>query len=108
VDNALRFSPPDAPVRVTVSCTGSESSVSVSDSGPGVAEEDRDRIFERFSRGHEPAGDGGFGLGLAIGRELARLMDGDLRLGESTSGARFTLTLRGGPAVPDGAAEAEA
>jgi signal transduction histidine kinase len=108
VDNALRFSPQNTPVRVTVSNAGSAPAVSVADSGPGVAEEDRDRIFERFSRGHEPAGDGGFGLGLAIGRELARLMDGDLRLEQSSSGARFALTLPGGTAAPDGVPEAEA
>ena len=51
----------------------------VEDDGAGVAPEDRERIFERFARGSD-ATEGGFGLGLAIGRELARQMDGDLTL----------------------------
>ena len=74
--------------------------MSVADTGPGVAADDRDRVFDRFERGRETAGDSGFGLGLAIGRELARRMDGDLLLaGMATggAGARFVLTV---PAAP--------
>jgi signal transduction histidine kinase len=57
--------------------------------------EDRQRIFERFERGSAPSGEGGFGLGLAIGRELARRMGGELRLDEDAPGpgARFVLEL---------------
>jgi signal transduction histidine kinase len=57
--------------------------------------EDRQRIFERFERGSAPSGEGGFGLGLAIGRELARRMGGELRLDEDAPGpgARFLLEL---------------
>jgi signal transduction histidine kinase len=108
VDNALRFSPPDGPVRVVASCAGPAPTLTVADSGPGVTEENRELIFERFRRGDEPAGDGGFGLGLAIARELARRMDGDVRLEDQAAGegARFTLALPGAPAVADGEAEA--
>jgi signal transduction histidine kinase len=64
----------------------------VEDDGPGVPPEDRDRIFERFARGRQ-AQPGGFGLGLAIGRELARRMGGDLVLEDTAAGARFALWL---------------
>ena len=52
----------------------------VSDDGPGVPPGEEERIFERFRRGAEAGEDGGFGLGLAIGRELAEQMGGELRL----------------------------
>jgi signal transduction histidine kinase len=97
LDNALKFSPPGEDVEVTVEGATGEASVSVADSGPGVPPDEREAIFERFSRGSSAA-DGGFGLGLAIARELARQMDGDLRLDETAHGARFTVVLPGAPA----------
>jgi anaerobic selenocysteine-containing dehydrogenase len=98
LDNALRHSPRGAAVRVEVALHGGIPMVSVSDAGPGVAPDDRERIFKRFERGRETAGDSGFGLGLAIGRELARRMDGDLRLDATGTGARFVLVLVAAPA----------
>ena len=62
----------------------------VSDDGPGVPPGEEERIFERFRRGPEAGEDGGFGLGLAIGRELAEQMGGELRLvGNATFRATF-------------------
>ena len=58
-----------------------------------VPPEDHERIFVRFERGSAPSGESGFGLGLAIGRELARKMGGELRLADSTLGASFVLEL---------------
>jgi signal transduction histidine kinase len=95
VDNALRFSGDGGPVSVTVSSEGGRAAVVVEDHGPGVPAEDRELIFERFRRGSNPGADGGFGLGLAIGRELARRMGGDLVLdAQAVAGARFVLSLR--------------
>ena len=64
----------------------------VADSGPGVAPEDRERIFERFARGNDQGRTEGAGLGLAIVRSIARGHGGDVRLA-SGPGARFELTL---------------
>jgi signal transduction histidine kinase len=73
--------------------------VSVSDHGPGVAPEERELIFKRFHRGRETGGSAGFGLGLAIGRELAERMGGELVLEQSEGpGATFTLRLPAAPA----------
>jgi signal transduction histidine kinase len=59
-----------------------------------VLGEERETIFRRFHRGRDTAGQAGFGLGLAIGRELAERMGGELILDESAgSGATFTLML---------------
>jgi signal transduction histidine kinase len=98
LDNALRHSPRGADVLVEVALHDGIPAVSVSDAGPGLEPEDRERIFKRFERGRETAGDSGFGLGLAIGRELALRMDGDLRLDAADAGARFVLTLVAAPA----------
>ena len=64
--------------------------IEVSDEGPGVPPGEEERIFERFRRGPEAGEDGGFGLGLAIGRELAEQMGGELRfVGNATFRATF-------------------
>jgi signal transduction histidine kinase len=93
LDNALRHAPGSSTVRVLPAYHGDNATVAVDDDGPGVAPDDRERIFERFERGSAPSGESGFGLGLAIGRELARKMGGELRLAEAQSGARFVLEL---------------
>jgi signal transduction histidine kinase len=95
VDNAVRIAPPDSTVRVQVHGENGRVQLEVADSGPGVAEADRERIFERFQRGADGIDPGGFGLGLAIGRELAERMGGRLELADSRQGARFVLSLDG-------------
>ena len=93
VDNAVRFSPPGGEVSVELQ-NGRPASLSVCDQGPGVRPDERELIFERFMRGTGTAGPAGFGLGLAIGRELAERMGGALVLEEQDCpGARFTLRL---------------
>ena len=94
VDNALRHAPQHTPVVVRSEYHGDNAHITVSDHGPGVRGEDRQRIFERFERGSAPSGEGGFGLGLAIGRELAERMGGHLGLTEGDGpGATFVLSL---------------
>jgi len=93
LDNALRHSPDQGTVTVELR-DGTRASLSVTDSGPGVQPEERDLIFERFKRGRQTSGQAGFGLGLAIGRELATRMGGALVLEpDEGPGARFTLSL---------------
>ena len=93
LDNAVRMSPPGGQIRVQIH-NGARAVLSVLDQGPGVPEDERALIFERFQRGRNTAGSAGFGLGLAIGRELARRMGGELSLDEcGESGACFTLAL---------------
>jgi signal transduction histidine kinase len=93
LDNAVRATPQGG--EVTVELRGGENvSLTVHDEGPGVPPEERALIFERFQRGSSASGTAGFGLGLAIGRELAERMGGELAL-EHTDlpGATFTLRL---------------
>jgi signal transduction histidine kinase len=103
LDNALRYGPSGQAVRVLAGGDGQAASLTVADSGPGVPEQEREHIFERFHRGSGAGSEGGFGLGLAIGRELAMRMGGDVRLVDSDPpgpGARFVLVLR--PAASPG------
>ena len=105
LDNALRFTPPGGTITVEGRITDKHVEAAVTDTGPGIAPESLDRIFERFyradthsaARSRGPSG-GGTGLGLAIARDLARAQGGALSA-ENTQGggARFTLSLPSGP-----------
>jgi signal transduction histidine kinase len=94
VENALRYSPPGEPVRVTAELRDGRAIVAVQDTGAGIAADERELIFGPFQRGRGSQQDGGFGLGLAIGRELARGMHGELELDpDHAPGARFVLRM---------------
>jgi len=88
VENALKFTPPDTEVEIEVDRSGS---VSVSDRGPGVPEEQRALLFRRFWRADRRQS-GGAGLGLAIAFRIAAAHAGQLLVGDNPGGgARFTL-----------------
>jgi two-component system sensor histidine kinase MprB len=89
LDNAVKYSPVGAPIEVTVR----EGEVVVADHGPGVAEEDEARIFDRFYRSAAARSKPGAGLGLAIVREAARAHGGDATVESSAGGASFRLSL---------------
>jgi signal transduction histidine kinase len=86
LDNAVGIAPAGTSVRVRATSEQGRAQVSIRDSGPGVPAAERERIFERFERGSAAAGRSGFGLGLAIGRELAIRMDGTLALQDDADG----------------------
>ena len=94
--NAITHSPRAGAVRVAARRVDSHIEIAVSDDGPGIAPEHRERIFDRFYR-VDPArsrATGGAGLGLAIVRQLARAQGGDARVeSEPGRGARFVVTL---------------
>jgi signal transduction histidine kinase len=78
----------------------------VADDGPGVPEQQQERIFERFVRLDEARNreDGGFGLGLAIVADLSRFYGGSIRVEPGRPGAVFVLRLPAAPAAPTPAA----
>jgi signal transduction histidine kinase len=94
LSNAIKFTPPGGSISLSGASTERTVSISVTDTGRGIAREKQERIFEPFVR----IDDGfsrtteGTGLGLAISRDLARAMGGDLVV-ESTPGAGATFTL---------------
>jgi signal transduction histidine kinase len=95
LDNALRVGPANSSIDLEASANEHWRRLTVRDRGPGVPADERDAIFERFTRGSTTGSGGGFGLGLAIGRELATRMDGALELLDSGGdhGASFSLRL---------------
>ena len=79
VENAVRYSPPGAPIMLTAKRDGAELVFEIADCGPGVAPAQRERIFEPFYRAPGAAPDiGGTGLGLYIARALAEVQSGTL------------------------------
>jgi signal transduction histidine kinase len=97
LDNAVRISPARSELRIELR-HGDDVAIRVCDQGPGVPPEEREQIFRRFERGRDTGGTAGFGLGLAIGRELAERMGGELVLEpDAGPGATFALRL---PAAP--------
>jgi heavy metal sensor kinase len=103
LDNAIKYSPPDATVTLACSRSGDKYVVSVSDNGPGIPKELQPRIFERFfradqARSRSDGETGGAGLGLSIARWIAEAHQGQLTLTRSGySGSAFTATLPGAP-----------
>ena len=96
VDNALRH----ATSRVTIALTTGPAWVelTVDDDGPGIARQDRERIFDRFVRldPHRASTYGGAGLGLSIVRQLVQAHGGSVRVADSPSGSSFVVHLPAG------------
>ncbi|HKX76503.1 MAG TPA: HAMP domain-containing sensor histidine kinase [Acidimicrobiia bacterium] len=93
--NAIEHSGPEVAVALGSRSAGNELRLWVRDEGPGIAPEDRDRLFERFARGKRGRRTtGGAGLGLAIVRAIAEAHGGTVELESSPGeGSRFTLTV---------------
>jgi signal transduction histidine kinase len=86
VDNACRYAGPDGQVRIGVGAQGSRVSLVVEDSGPGIPEAERPRLFDRFHRATETGTGTGAGLGLAIGDSIVRSTGGRWQVGDSPLG----------------------
>src|SRR5713226_5987339 len=96
LDNAVKFSPLGGEVRVGTSIEGSEAVVAVSDTGPGIPDDEIPRLFERFYRGsaarHTDAP--GVGLGLAICQALVEGQSGRISVSSARGrGATFRIRL---------------
>jgi signal transduction histidine kinase len=101
ITNAIKYTP--APGRITVRTDSNASdapfgrrsvAIRVSDNGPGIPADQRERIFDEFTRLDDHSSMKGHGLGLAIARRMARLLGGELGVTASNSpGATFVLWL---------------
>ena len=94
--NALKFTPAGGTITIATSHEEKRVAIGVSDTGIGVPEDQLERIFEPFAQAKRALvdSDAGVGLGLAISRQLARAMDGDLTVASTVGrGSTFTLTL---------------
>ena len=103
MENALKYSQAaaveKAEIRARVGDAGDEWRITVDDNGPGIADNEKEIIFERFRRGDSHRARkgkkcGGYGLGLSIARRVAERHGGTLTVGKSElGGACFVLTL---------------
>jgi signal transduction histidine kinase len=93
LSNALKFAP-GKPIDVLVENRGNRVLLGVCDRGPGVAPEDRLRIFDRFERTRTAEGVGGIGLGLWIAKQIVRAHGGEIRIDATPGGgASFWVDL---------------
>jgi len=96
LSNAVRYNCEGGRIEIALSVADGPARVSVSNTGPGILPEDRERVFDRFYRTDPARGraSGGAGLGLSLAREIARAHGGDLVLDETPEGlTSLTLTL---------------
>ena len=98
LDNAVRHGPPGGTVSVLARRVGEQMEIDVRDEGPGIAAADRERVFDRFTRGERAVG-GGTGLGLAIARWAVDLHGGRIAVLDppepGAAGCRIRVTLVG-------------
>jgi signal transduction histidine kinase len=98
LDNAVRHGPPGGTVSVLARRVGEQMEIDVRDEGPGIAAADRERVFDRFTRGERAVG-GGTGLGLAIARWAVDLHGGRIAVLDppepGAAGCRIRVTLMG-------------
>jgi len=101
VGNAIKYAPAPQPIEVSVRQTSDVAILEVADRGPGIAAEERERIFQRFFRGATAAGTEGLGLGLSLVAEVARWHGGSVTVDRSAAGGaafRFMLPVATGGA----------
>lgn len=106
LDNAIKYGPDGQAVRVSTSIVGDEIRLAVSDQGPGVPANERERIWHPFVRGAGAAHRGGSGIGLAIVHDVARSHGGRVWVEQSESGgARFVVALPSSSGITAAASE---
>jgi two-component system sensor histidine kinase KdpD len=96
LENASRYTPPGTPIEVGARVHDDVVEVDVSDRGPGVPKQDRERVFEKFYRAREGEG-GGVGLGLTISRGIVGAHGGRIWVDDRPGGGssfRFTIPLQ--------------
>lgn len=94
LDNAIKYTPAGTPITLSTHAQpDGHASLWVSDTGPGIAADLQERIFERFTRGQAEAAETGLGLGLALCREMIHSLGGELTVENlQPHGARFKLS----------------
>jgi signal transduction histidine kinase len=95
IDNAIKYTPPGGHVRVAVEETPMGAALSVADTGPGIAVQDRPRVLERFVRLEASRNSPGTGLGLSLVAAVARLHDAKFTLADNAPGLKAVLLFPG-------------
>jgi signal transduction histidine kinase len=93
IQNAIRHTPPDGSVTVRAESVAGAVEIEVADTGTGIADDHRPRVFEPFYRADESRSDGSAGLGLAVSRAIVEAHGGSIWLEDATIGTRVRLRL---------------
>ena len=98
--NAAKYTPEGGSVTIRASMDGSDAVLEVADTGPGIPDDERPLVWERFYRGKSGRLADGSGIGLAVVKELVDAHGGQVGVDEAPGGgARFTIRLPGTPAT---------
>ena len=101
LDNALKFTPEEGQIGIALESHNGSVKLRITDSGPGIDQDELPFIFERFFRGHSSRNESGQGLGLSLCREIVELHSGEISAANQPGGGtEFVVTL---PASPVGA-----
>lgn len=95
VENAIKHCPSGSKVLVRAESTPDGPTLRVTDNGPGIKCEDRERIFRRFFRGEKSRNSPGNGLGLALAKAICDLHGADITVSDNEPGANFEIVFRG-------------
>lgn len=94
LDNAVKYTPTGGEVRIHTACYPLFSAVQVSDTGPGIPEEEQPKVFQRFYRGMEHQQEDGVGIGLYLVRQIAQGQGGYVKVvSQKDAGSTFSLYL---------------
>lgn len=94
LDNAIKYTPGNGRITIIATDKGSDVTVAIEDTGPGIPEEDLPRIFDRFFRSEKSRSEPGSGLGLSLARALVVAHNGTIVVSSAPGhGSRFTVTL---------------
>jgi signal transduction histidine kinase len=93
LDNAILHTPENTQIKVSLRSSGTQTEFIVADNGPGIAEEYRQRVFQRFYRLEQSRTAPGNGLGLSIVAAIADLHEGTLTLFDNKPGLKIVLSL---------------
>ena len=93
IDNAIKYSPPEASIKVSLEACSDGWCIEVSDRGPGIPHAERERVFDRLYRLEGARNTPGLGLGLSLVHSVARLHEGRVELLDANPGLRAVLHL---------------
>ena len=100
LDNAITHTPPGGQVMVRLGMQAESAVLAIADSGPGIGEEARERLFAHHYRDGAATAHGGHGLGLAIVRRVVAAHGGAIRVASAARGTTVTLVLPSCPPPP--------
>jgi signal transduction histidine kinase len=95
IDNAIKYTPEGGDIELYLSSNGKDLELTVADSGIGIPEEERAKVFDRFYRVAKSRSQPGNGLGLSLVQAVVELHDGEIRLADNEPGLRIQISLLG-------------